>query len=399
MFSTPAMHGDALAAGLGLPTPYLVRIDQRIETARDELEVQHTLLPANETRLVWGAGARQDRVQGEQFYGTSETLEQNVYRLFGNLEWRPGNWVFNLGATVEDDSLSDVSLAPRFSANYHLTAGQTLRGAVSRAYRIPTLTESKARTAYGSFDTSLIPLPFGVLPVEITRQASGNLAPEQIDVQEIAYLGDFHAQRLLVDLRAFREQVSDRIVAIELPLKAPNCELLGLPRCGRATDFVNGQQVEILGLEYQVRWRPRSATELTLNQTWITLDAQANSAFYARDPLAAGAADQHMEHSAPKRATMLRWNERLPFGIEGSIAYYHYSSFQWTVDSSVGPFDRTDIRLAYPWHSGSAKGELALVVQGLGSQRAEYREHAVGATPVTPEFLRSRSWVSLTLAY
>lgn len=394
---------DALAARVGQPSPYFVAIDQNIRTTRDELEVQHTVVPDESTRLVWGAGARHDRVRGAQFYGTGDTLQQKVHRLFGNFEWRPESWVFNLGATWEDDSLSDASLAPRLSANYHLAAGQMLRFGVTRAHRIPTLTEARARTAYGTFDTGLLGLPLGVLPIEITRRASGNLRPEKLDVQELGYLGDFRAQRLLVDLRVFDERVHDRIVAVELPLAAPGCDLLGLAAgsCGTATDFVNGQNLKIRGLEYQLRWRPRAGTELTLNQTLIDIDAEANAAFRARDAAAARAAEQHMQHSAPRLASMLRWSEQLPFGLEGAIVYYHYGRFQWTADSSVGPFGRTDLRLARALRIGDLSGELALVVQGVDGRRAEYRERPApgSAAAVDPEFLRSRGWLSLSLAY
>lgn len=387
-----------LTATLGLPSPIGMQIDQQIRTERDELEFQHTLVPTVDTRLVWGAGTRHDRVHGRQLYGTSDRLGQEVHRLFGNLEWRPAPWVVNLGATLERDSLSDTSLAPRLSANYHLSSEQTVRAAITRAHRLPTLTESRARTAYGAFDTGLLGLPNGVVPVEITRKASGDLEPEQVDVQEIGYLADFHAQRLFIDVRAFREEVRNRITPVELAT-APDCELVGLLRgnCGRATDFINGQDLVIRGLEYQLRWRPRASTDLTLNQTFIDIDSEAKAAFVARDQSAAAASDRHMEHSAPRLATMLRWNERLPFNVHMSIAYYRYARFQWTGDSSVGPFNRTDVRLAYPLRLGTMIGELALVVQGVGGRRAEYRERAAGAVAVTPEFLRSRGWLTLTL--
>lgn len=395
--SDPAL--DALAARLGLQSPYPVPIDQKIHTTREELEFQDTALPARDTRLLWGAGARYDRVQGEQLYSTRATLQQKVHRLFGNLEWRPLPWVFNLGGTWENDSLSGTSLSPRLSANYQLTPEQTLRAGITRAHRIPTLTESRARSAYGAFDTALLGLGAGVVPVEITRRASGNLDPERIDVQEIGYLGNFQEAQLFVDLRGFRERVRDRIVPVGLPLAPPDCELLGLVArgCGKATDFINGQDLDIRGAEYQIRWRPRPATELTLNQTFMAIGARANAAFYARDGAAAAAAEGHMEHSAPRNATMLRWSERLPLDMEVSVAHYRYSRFQWTVDSSVGPFHRTDLRLAYPLRLGNTNGQLALVAQGVGSRHAEYRDASLGAATAAPTWLGSRAWISLLL--
>ena len=401
----PALDAALASLAPALP-PATALIDQRIRTARDEVEFQHTVVTDPTSRLVWGLGERYDRVFGEQFYGTSEPVVQRVQRLFGHLEWRPGDWVFNLGATWEDDSLSDDSLAPRLSANYHLSRQQTLRVGVTRAHRIPTLTESLARTAYGTFDTRLIGPSSGVVPIEITRKASGHLQQERIDVQEIGYLGDFRAQHLFVDVRLFHEKVSDRIVPVMLPLEASDCELAGsdgrggvtgllVGNCGKATDFINGQEVEIRGLEYQLRWRPRRATELTLNQTFISIDASANGTFMARDIVAAREANQHMEHSAPKVATMLRWQEHLPLGLEGSVTWYRYGRFQWTSDSSVASFERTDLRLAYAVKLGGVRGEVSLVVEGGGGRRSEFRSSGTAA----PEVLRSRSWLGFDLSF
>lgn len=401
---------DALAASLGLPSPYLVRVDQQIRTVRNDVELQHTLPLSGLTRLVWGAGTRHEAVRGPQFYGTDATLKQQINRLFGNLEWRPGPWVINAGATWEDDSLSNDSMAPRLSANYHVAPRHTLRGGVTRAYRLPTLAEAQSDTAYGSFDTRLAPSlagsGLGIVPVEITRRASGGLQRQRIDVQELGYLADLSPRSLLFDLRVFRERVTDRIVPVTLALTPPACDFLGLATgtCGTATDFVNGQDVDIRGAEYQLRWRPVDGRELTINQTFMHIDAQANANLRQRDPSAARAADQHMENSAPAVATMLRWQETLPHGITASIAHYRYGSFQWTADTAVGPFRRTDLRLAAPLAllAAGTDGEVSLVVEGLGARRIEYAARPAGsgtATTSVPQALHARGWLGLTLRF
>lgn len=396
---------DALAARLGLPSPYRVRVDQQLRTVRNDVELQHTLQPSGQTRLVWGAGSRHDAVRGPQFYGTDATLKQTIHRLFGNLEWQPGSWVVNAGATWEDDSLTRRSFAPRLSANYHLTPRQTVRAALTRAHRLPTLTESQAYTAYGSFDSGLVGRPFGVVPVEITRRASGGLRNERIAVQEAGYLADLSPHGLLVDLRLFRERVTDRIVPVTLALPPPGCDFLGLAAgsCGTATDYVNGQEVTIRGAEYQLRWRPQAGRELTLNQAILDIDAQANAALRQRDPTAARAADQHMARSAPGVATMLRWQETLPHGITASLAHFRYGSFQWTADTAVGPFHRTDLRLAAPLAllAAGSDGEVSLVVEGLGARRSEYAARPAngGTTTIVPQYIHARGWLAVTLRH
>ncbi|NMG76614.1 TonB-dependent receptor plug domain-containing protein [Aromatoleum diolicum] len=397
------VYDDAFVArdgGLVLP------IDYHTSTTRDELEFQHTLVPTTETRLVWGAGARFDAVRGQQFYGRDgDAVRQTVHRLFGNFEWRPSDaWTTNLGMTWENDSLSDTSLAPRLAVNYHLSPRQTLRAGVSRAHRIPSLTESRSHEYYGAFDTSRVGLPFGVLPLEVERDASGRLDKEVIDVQEIAYLGDFREHGVFLDVRAFREKVRDRILPVSLRLVPPNCEVLGLVDgvCGAYKDYVNGQNVEIRGAEYQLRWRPRASTEFTLNQTFVRIDSEASSALRAMNRFTAADVERHMEHSAPDHSTMLRWTQQLPGGLEASISHFRYGWFQWTLNTSVDAFQRTDVRLAYPFRAGPTRGELALTVQGVDGRRAEFRRRSADRDDpdfAPPQFLDPRGWVSLALEF
>lgn len=379
-------------------------IDYHTSTTRDEFEFQHTLVPSPETRLVWGVGARNDAVRGKQLYGRGgDAVHQNVNRLFGNFEWRPSEvWTTNLGLTWEDDSLSDTSLAPRVAVNYHLSPRQTLRAGLSRAHRIPSLTEARSREIYGALNVK----GFGVIPLEIERMASGDVHRERIDVAEIGYLGDFREQGLFVDVRAFQETVSDRILSVPRTLVPPQCEALSLlkrPRaCGSYTDFVNGQDLDIRGAEYQLRWRPRLGSEITLEQTFIRIDSRASSQLFALNAQTARNAERHMDNSAPARATVLRWTEQLPGGAEMSIAHFRYGRFQWTAGTSVDPFERTDIRLAYPFRLGPTRGEVALTGQGIEGRRAEFRRRGADRRDpdfAPPQFLDPRYWVGLTLEF
>ncbi|MCC4116975.1 TonB-dependent receptor [Aromatoleum toluclasticum] len=400
---------DKLIGSVGLPTPFLLEIDQRIDTVRDELEFQHTLLPSDTTRFVWGAGARYDAVEGRQFYGRDgDAVRQAVHRLFGNFEWRPSDaWTTNLGMTWENDSLSNTSLAPRLAVNHHLSPRQTLRAGVSRAHRIPSLTEAKSREHYGALDTTPFRLPFGVIPLEIQRDASGRLDKEVIDVTEIGYLGDFREQGVFVDVRVFEEKVKDRIMPVSLALSPPDCEVRGLgrlrrrpPECGNYIDYMNAQDLDIRGAEYQLRWSPLDGTDFTLNQSFIVIDSKADAEFAALGQKDAAKAERHMENSAPRRATMLRWVQKLPAGAELSMAHFRYGRFQWTPNTAVKAFHRTDVRVAYPFRIGPTRGEVSLTGQGVDGRRAEFKERdADGTSQVQAQFISPRVWAAIALEF
>ncbi|BAL23567.1 TonB-dependent siderophore receptor [Azoarcus sp. KH32C] len=397
---TNELYDDAFVARSGALT---LPIDYHTSSVRDEAEFQHTLLPTDETRLVWGAGVRYDAVRGQQYYNTRDAVRQDVNRLFGNLEWRPSReWTTNVGLTWEDDSLSDTSLAPRLAVNYHLSPRQTLRAGISRAQRIPSLTESRSQEYFGAFDTARLRLPYGVRPLDIGFDASGDLEKEVVDVQEIGYLGDFHEQGLFLDVRAFREKVSGRIVPVVLSLQPPNCEVLALltRKCGNYTDFINGQDLVIRGIEYQARWRPRPSTEFTVNQAFTSIDSEASAALFANSRRMAIAVERHMDNSAPEAATMLRWVEQLPSGGVVSLTYYRYGRFQWTRGSAVDAFHRTDLRLAQPFRMGATRGEVSITAQGLDGKHAEFRSRNAdrnGATAAAPQYLDPRVWLGFVL--
>lgn len=389
-------------------------INYGAEANREELEFQHTLLPSVHTRIVWGAGWRADRVNSPLFYGTENDVDQHISRLFGNVEWRASDAVVtNLGATWERDSLSNTSLAPRAMVSFHLTPQQTIRLGVSRAHRTPTLIEARANELYRDND----PSAYSGWPVEIERMSSGNLRKETIDTQEIGYLADFRDLNLFLDVRAFKERVKDRIVPVELPLAAPNCDVIGflndlvkgasqrppvviLTGCGAYRDFLNGQDLRISGVEYQLRWKPMSGSEVTINQAFVDLASVANARLVAASQGAAADAVRQMDNSAPEVSSMLRWEQRLPFGLEGSITYYRYGRFQWTKHTSVGPFHRTDWRVAYPFRWSAGRGDVSFMVQGDGGRHAEYRLTGADPTdprPAPPQYLSPRAWLSLRL--
>jgi len=368
-----------------------VFIDYRVHARRDDVEFQHVVAPSFSSRLVWGVGWRADAVQSAQFYATDSWQTQSIDRLFGNLEWRPaGNWVTNVGATWEHNSLSGTALAPRAMLNYHADAAQTLRIGVSRAQRIPTLFEARVNERYA---TPLLPLP-----LDIRRVSSGPLEPEKITSQEVGYLGDFKPWRLFADVRVFRERVEDRIAPINKALFAPDCEVFEEPpfnppagHCGGASDYDNMQDLRIRGVEYQLKWSPHETTALIFNQAHLRIVSNA-----WEDK---GAQEIHMNESAPRRASTIVWRQRLPRGLDFFLAYYHATPFRWTPRTKVLEYHRLDWRVAYAFHVGGAKGELAYAVQGDGSRHGEWVSDQVGAREARNQWLYPRGFLTLRLEY
>ncbi len=374
---------------LGMTFP----VDFGFWSRRDDLEVQHTFTPWPDARLAWGGGLRSDAVSGRQFYGSTEAVRLGLGRVFGNLEWRlTPAWIANVGGTIEHDSNTGTSSAPRLALNWHVLPGQTLRAGVSGAFRSPSLFESRG---YGPVVSTT-----GFVLGNYYRQAS-TLVPERVISREIGWLGEFRPINLTADLRVFDEQVNDHMVTVQTRPTPPYCSSppFTCATSPTAPSSYNIQDINIRGLEYQLRWQPAAKTRVILNQAFVRLFQQLRQ---PDNPLAlttdfTGLTTSEIVQmqvqanaSAPTRNTTLMLMHTLPGGIELSATYFAVGALQWTQNTRVPSYTRLDWRLAYPFRIGPTRGELAFAVQGDGADHAEFRSTNV---------LSPRGYLTLRLEY
>lgn len=340
-----------------VPIPGLT-LDFGGRASNDTLLLQHTLRHSSAVRVVLGGELRREQVVSKPLYNTEAALVTHFTRLFGNMEWRfARDFVANVGGMYEHSNVSRDSFAPRVMVNWHLAAGQTLRYGVSRAYRPPSTFEQ-----FGDLRYALNGVALQALTV-----ARGNIDPESVLVREIGYLGDFASLGASLDVRAFHEQIGGfvRRQAYALPRGATKFP-------SNPWDYVNDENFAIRGLEYQFKWRPWRDAELTFNQAFIKIDS----------------VDAGTALAAPKRASTLTFFQKLPLGLDLSLI--HQDSGKVTPQGSgyqhQVAITRTDLRLGLPLYFGHNRGELALVLQNLGSP---YQDFA-------PEFkFQRRAFVTL----
>lgn len=362
--------------------PYMEE-DTGGSSTRDELELQHSFAPHDTTRLVWGLGSRRDRVDAPLYYQGQGTVRRDVQRLFANLEWRPDTrWLLNLGGSFENDSLSGRHLSPRISLSYHLSPEHTLRAGMARAYRTPSTYDDSGHLRYG-----LANLP------ELYQSrylADGQVAAERLNSYELGYYGEFRAQRLSLDLRAFREVIPNRIQTVERALPADQCNQWPLdPGCGEADYAVNAEHVDIRGLEYQLRWQPLEGTRIILNQAAVRIHARLRDDFetsYSDTYLAR--IGSHTRASAPQLSSALMLMQKLPLGMEFSLTATHVGRLQWTRNSvdQLPAYTRVDWRLAWPFKLGPSRGEIAYTAQSANGDHLEFKN---------TRLVEPRHWLSL----
>lgn len=314
---------------------YTVRGDG--ESQSDAVSVQYTQRHSDSLRSVVGGEYRSERIVSAPLYNTSAPFDTQFLRLFGNLEWRLApDWLLNAGALAENSSVTGNTLAPRLMLNWHLAPGHTLRAGVSKAFRPPSNYEKFADVRYVWQNKQL----------GINTLSTGQTEPETLQARELGYLGEFPDWGLGLDVRLFQERF-DKLIFIR---NKPS-----------PSDYENDAAFELRGLEYQLKWQPWQGGQVVFGQTYID-----NTYATGRDALT------HASTSAPERSSSLALFQQLPDQWSLTLLHARNSPVALVADQPQ-PQRRTDLRLAKAMRWGSHRGELALVVQNLGSAYADFK--------------------------
>jgi iron complex outermembrane receptor protein len=338
-----------------------------MNTGRDEIELQHILKTSDSNRLVYGAGYRQDKVDGNSYYPVvvpstfpaSFNLKES--RVFANDEWRFNQKLLvNAGGMLENDTMGNREFSPRASLNYHLTPQHTIRVGVSIAHRTPSLGEQYASQA------NQYQLGYKYEPSP--NITSAGLTPEKILSREIGYLAELRDWNTSLDLRFFNDQMSNMIYPL------PNSSLWG-----------NGMTANYRGIETTIKYSYSDLSNFSFNYTSENVDSNSNILSLGQLNSLAG--------SLPRNIISMLYSQRLPNDASFSAAYYFQSSM---LGFDRGPIDfqpthrRVDMRLAQPFKDiGGMNGEVAMVVQNLFN--TGYTEYIATA------FFNRRAFATLTL--
>ncbi len=332
----------------GLPVRDSCVLDYSAEGRRANLELQHSDSLRADLRAVWGLGWKQEKAESLPYYNRTDSVGYDEARAFGHLEWRPTErWTANAGLFAGQHSRVGSYLAPQLMLNHHFTPDQTLRFGVNRSVRSNSLVELAGDMHYYTSSGELAGRGY---------LGGGDIRPEVLLSQEISYFGSFRPWHLSLDLRAYREHVSDWVSVVTnmdytLHKGDPN-----IPR----QFFDNLGAFTVRGLEYQWHWSPRSGTQLQWQQNFSQLEW----------------ADQIRNTNLPPlRASTLAWLQSLPRGIDLALMWHEREAMTWGNELQTLPSARRlDLRLSHPWRLESGrKAEVALTLQSLNGDQIESR--------------------------
>ncbi|MBU2479256.1 MAG: TonB-dependent receptor [Gammaproteobacteria bacterium] len=387
---TEALLSDIASDALGMPVPpiaiglffpgqtdELTVTDYSVFEERYDIEFQNNFRLSPQARMVWGTGARFDRVGGDGWYSRDDYIENQLYRLFGNLEWHPyQNGTLNLGTMLEQSGQIGFQVSPRIALNHQLHKNHGLRLGVSRAYRLPTIYEDNADGAIRFQDGELI-----------DQYILGNtdLDPERITSYELGYLGRFPSINTTLDIKIFHDKLDDRIAA---PKKYPYPSELNVVSDGRIFYHTNSGQLSTNGVEIALNYRPEKRTMLGLN--WAYAKAKGTALDSFQDSLSpADWQYEDLSEDVPRHTYSAFAMHRLPGQVDVSALYNKVSRMKWLGNGDrLGPQDRLDLRVAKHMLTNGMRSSIALVVQNVLDEYLEFRDENVFDT---------RAYVELTI--
>ncbi|MBU1235350.1 MAG: TonB-dependent receptor [Gammaproteobacteria bacterium] len=347
------------------------------DNRRTDLELQHTFRFADGLRGVWGGQLRSDGVRSETYFGSTEWQTSDLYRLFGNLEWRPAErWIVAGGTMFEKNSITGSSLSPSLAVNYVVFPGHTLRVRFANAHRTPTLYEAEADWGYAlpaDLKVMLAGTPYANLKLAQSILTERDVEDERIRSRELSYMGQFPRYRLNVEAGLFEHRLTDLIGLYQYTYPT-----LRGGATGQVRGFDNMNSARVTGSSATIRWRPHPDTLVYLAGSRTTIKAD-------------GDGQELIEASGPKYTFSLLVSQALPGNFQVSGAYYYVDAMQsLSGGDSLPPTERIDLRVARHFLVGTRRAELALVVQ-----------RANGGEPVfnLNDIDRRTSWLTMRIEF
>ncbi len=338
------------------PVSATTDVDFDAVSERHDLEAQYNVSPLEGLRLVTGASVRTDEVTSEGFFGTDETLSNDVARVFGHAEWTLAErWIANVGAMWEDNDISGEDTSPKVGLLYKLDTHQSLRAGVSQATRTPVFIETRANTRFPIATDA--PAPFDML-LDQTLLGGGELDPERIRSVELGYrLGgpDFD-----LDVRLFRDEIEDIISQIPVAFADDSFD-------GEASTFVNRGTAEVVGIEAQIDTEPSPRLRLLGALSYTESDVDDDDA------------EGSIERSIPRWTANLLGIVRLSGSSFMSFDYNYVEDIDWLDKRRrhAATIRRLDLQYSRSLEIGGQNANFALNLENVLGDYTDYQEDNV----------------------
>lgn len=342
---------------LGQPDQAL-SVDQGMRSERYDIGFTHHLRLAPHLRAVWGSEARLDRVEAAGYLGATsgrDRVDEHLYRLFFNAEWRPEpKWVVNGGAMFEHNSIATPPPAPRLAVNYVYRPHQSVRLSWTRAYRTPAILEQ-----YGDYGVKLA----NGQVLDLLWHSNQNLTPERIRSPELGWRGESGNGALSYDFTVFRQRLDNLIATpTDHNYPEPYSSLCGVSSAYsqfcQVLRFENGGEATLRGAELQVKVQPDPRTFLSLALSHAVARGQLLTDLNPSTTL-------DIRDATPVDTLGVLFSHRTPHDTQFSVGYYSVDPMKFLGARANPGVQTMDVRLAQGFRLPGMHGEVALTLRDI----------------------------------
>ncbi len=331
---------------------------------RYDAEFQHTEYLNNDLTFLWGLGVRRDALKSRYLLGRDAFVTDVSKRLFGHVHWRgTQRMTFGGGVMLERNSIIGSHASSRVGATYALTRKQSLRAALTRGQRTPSLLEKNIHHAAQYADGT---------EIVVLRINDDNLMAEQITNYEVGYHAELDND-LSLDGKVFNEKFRRLIYTgsdwgYTQPTPVVNGDALENP-------FItyNGTDARAKGYEFQIKKQTRH-TLISLQYSRVILEA-THKRYINLEPgdskyEGSSTAYQHLDDAAPRHTISTLVSHRFGRMFRLGVAFFRHSKMRWIGDGDRLPdYNRWDANMRWKFKNSS----IALIGQNLFDDYQEFR--------------------------
>jgi iron complex outermembrane recepter protein len=315
-----------------------------------DLDFQHNFLIGEKNNFLWGLNYRY------AFFDFEETAivqlpnrGTNLFSFFMHDEFTivPNKWSLIFGSKFEHNEFSGFEVQPDIRTTWTPDSNHTIWAAVSRAIRIPSITEETS-----SVNRVVIPTS---PPLLIRDTNDGNTDSEELIAYEMGYRYKYNSQ-LNFDISSYYfdyNRLIEFTVGNTFFEATPSPAHLVLP-----FKFENSLEGEVYGVELSGQWQPFTNWRLSGSYTFSKIDLRPTKSNVFIPQSVGGEGDLDAE-GEPNHILNVRSYLNLPYKLEFDTLFYYVSE---NSTLNIPSYSRVDLRLGW---KPTKNFELSLVGQNI----------------------------------
>jgi len=336
----------------GLPDKLVIDDRNRAESERWDIELRSILTPLENLRAVTGVALRYDSVKGQELFDTPDPLSETSHRMYTNLEWtRSDRLVINAGLILEHKDSAGSYFSYRFAGNYQLQPEHIFRVALNRSFRSPTLLESRQKQVV-RYNEAII--------LDASVISDSEINNEKLRSIEVGYAGYLFDQKVSLDVRLFREQLTDVI----------NERRSGYPDLDNFVNIRdNTDTLDIDGLEVQALYKPNQQILLRAHYSYSDIDGET---LYTSPP---NLEIRDLGVHSLKHGVGVLASYRFDSAITLSAMTSYNSATRHYRGGDAENHTRVDLKATKSWTVDRSSVDVSFTVQNAGEPYRDFYQH------------------------